>query len=574
VSSTVLPRSGTNPPPRAARRRRLAIGVALGIGLLGLVYTADVAMARDSVPRGVHIAGVDVGGRSVHEAERTLGRALSAQAAAPVSVMVDGTPLQLDPAKSGLSLDASASIDGARNGGLAPWARVSSLFSSTDSPAVAKVDEDALRTAIEALAKKVDRSTREGAVRFDGLVPVAVQPQTGRTLDVEGAAKAVAEAYLGEASAPVQLPVEVTPVKSVAADVDRALTELARPAVAAPVTLTGQGRTLVLQPRDIAASLRIEADANGAINPLVDAKALESSLGRRLTAVETPAKDARFSLAGTKISIAPSANGVAVDVEAISSSLVATLRQAAPRTGTLPLVSSEPRLSTARAKTLGIKEPIGSGTTFHPCCRPRVQNIHRMADIVHGAVVLPGETFSLNGFVGPRDRRRGFVDAPMILDGEFVDAVGGGVSQFATTMFNAVFFSGLEDVEHKPHSYYISRYPPGREATVSHPQPDLKWRNDSPHGVLVQTSYTSKSITVTFWGTKVYDSVEASASPRTRYRGVTTEYRSGRGCESRGGAPGFDITVTRVFRKGGAVVKTEKFFTRYRMETRIVCRRG
>jgi vancomycin resistance protein YoaR len=98
-------------------------------------------------------------------------------------------------------------------------------------------------------------------------------------------------------------------------------------------------------------------------------------------------------------------------------------------------------------------------------------NIHRIADIVDGHVVLPGEQFDLNELTGPRDRARGFVDAPQILDGEFVDRIGGGISQFVTTMFNAVFFSGLKDVEHSPHSYYISRYPPGREATISYPSP-------------------------------------------------------------------------------------------------------
>ena len=137
-----------------------------------------------------------------------------------------------------------------------------------------------------------------------------------------------------------------------------------------------------------------------------------------------------------------------------------------------------------------MKEVIGSFTTDHPCCAPRVTNIHRIADLVDGHVLLPGERFDLNALTGPRDRARGFVDAPQILDGEFVDRIGGGISQFVTTMFNAVFFSGLKDVEHSPHSYYISRYPPGREATISDPAPDFVFENDSPHGVLIDTSYT------------------------------------------------------------------------------------
>jgi vancomycin resistance protein YoaR len=200
-----------------------------------------------------------------------------------------------------------------------------------------------------------------------------------------------------------------------------------------------------------------------------------------------------------------------------------------------------------------------------------VQNIHTIADIVKGAVVLPGETFSLNGYVGARDRGRGFVEAPMILDGRFVPAVGGGVSQFATTMFNAVFFGGFQDVYHKPHSYWISRYPAGREATVSSPAPDLKWRNDSPYGVLITTSYTAKSVTVTFWSTKRYD-IESVSGSRTRIRGFRTQYDSSSTCESSSGEPGFDIDVWRVFKQNGKEVKREKFHTRYLPEPRFVCR--
>jgi vancomycin resistance protein YoaR len=172
--------------------------------------------------------------------------------------------------------------------------------------------------------------------------------------------------------------------------------------------------------------------------------------------------------------------------------------------------------------------------------------------------------------VGRRDRARGFVEAPQILRGQFVKDVGGGVSQFATTMFNAVFFSGMKDIEHHPHSYYISRYPPGREATVSFPQPDLKWQNDSPDGVLVKTSYTQRSITVTFWGTKRYE-IESVTGERTRIKPFGKEYVDRDDCTPASGAEGFDIVVTRVFKKNGVVIRREPFKTRYLPEPNFIC---
>ncbi len=577
MSSTVLPDPGiTVVSPRPGRRRVVAY-VAIALGFLGLVYAVDVALARDDVPRGVRIAGLELGGRSTGDAQRMLAGALTDDAVAPLAVTVGGLPATVDPARAGLSVDVAATLDRASTQALSPFSRVRSFFTTRDVEVVTRVDEAALRAELARLATQFNRAPREGAVRFDGTTPLPVLPVTGVTLDVDESAKEVYDAYLDPTpdSAPVALPATVVPVKSTADDVRRVAAEVAAPAVSGPVLLRSPVGALSLPPTAIAKAFRAEADETGRIVARVDGKQLDLVFGSVLARAEVPAKNATFVFTGPAIAIAPSANGREVDLDALSERLLPVLSlTGSGRVVDLPIISSEPKVTTARAQSLGIREVIGQGTTFYPCCKPRVNNIHRIADIVDGAIVLPGETFSLNGHVGQRDRARGFVEAPMILDGEFVPSVGGGVSQFATTMFNAVFFSGLKDVYHKPHSYYISRYPPGREATVSFPAPDLKWTNDSPHGVVVKTSYTGTSITVTFWGTKQYDAVEAITGPRTRPRSVTTEYRSGGGCESRGGAPGFDIVVTRVFKKAGKEVRRERFFTRYLMETKIVCRRS
>ena len=578
MSSTVLPDPTIAVVAANPARRAALAGVAGVLGLLGAVYAADVALARNDVPRGVHIAGLPLGGRSVDDARRLLTDALADDAVAPIPLTVDDRPATLDPARAGLSADVDATLDRAATLSLNPVSRVRSFFTNETVDVVTRVDEAALRTELTALAAKFDRRPREGAIRFDGTTPVPVMPVTGVDVDVDAAAVAVYGAYLSDGRArvrPVEVPAAVIQVRSKAQDVTRLLAEVAQPATSGPVLMESSGIRVRLSPSSIAKSLRIEADETGAIVAEVDAKKLDASLGSTLAPVELKPRDARFVFTGPAISIVPSAPGREVDVEVLAGRLLPVLsRTGSERVVPLPVIESQPKVTTAIAQGLGIREVIGEGTTFFPCCRPRVRNIHKMADIVNGAVVLPGETFSLNGYVGPRDRRRGFVEAPMILNGEFVDSVGGGVSQFATTMFNAVFFSGLQDVFHKPHSYYISRYPPGREATVSFPSPDLKWRNDSPYGVVVRTAYTDKSITVTFYGTKRFDAIEAIEGPQTRFRRVTTEYRSGRGCEGRGGAPGFDIVVTRVFKKGGVEVKRERFFTRYQMETRIICRRS
>lgn len=174
----------------------------------------------------------------------------------------------------------------------------------------------------------------------------------------------------------------------------------------------------------------------------------------------------------------------------------------------------EPDFTTEDAEALKIVEPVGttvewngqpqvkSFTTYHPCCAARVTNIHKMADIVRGTLVKPGERFSINDVVGERTAAKGFVPAGAIADGVHVEEVGGGVSQFATTMFNAAFFAGLPINTYQAHSEYFTRYPRGREATMGFPNPDLAWTNDTPYGILVWTSYTDTSITVTLYSTQ------------------------------------------------------------------------
>jgi vancomycin resistance protein YoaR len=167
-----------------------------------------------------------------------------------------------------------------------------------------------------------------------------------------------------------------------------------------------------------------------------------------------------------------------------------------------------PKHDTTALQTMGIKEVVSTFTTKHKAGEERVKNIHHIADLVRGTVLAPGETFSVNEFIGPRSAENGFFEAPTIEYGVHTPAFGGGISQFATTLFNASFFGGLDIREYKPHSLYIPRYPFGREATLSYPKPDLRIRNGTPYGVLIWPTYTDTSITIDLYSTKNVDSVE------------------------------------------------------------------
>ncbi|MGI8698050.1 MAG: VanW family protein [Mycobacteriales bacterium] len=557
--------------PGSRRWRRPAVAAAGVVGLLAVLYLAGLLVGGADIPRGVRVGAVDLGGKSRAEAARLLERAYADRAREPLDGLAAGRRVQVDPVAAGLRFDPVATVAAAAARPLDPVSVLRRLIGLTRRvPPAVTVDRPALDAAVGRLAAAVDTPGGDGAIRYVGTTPVAVEARDGQHLDRRGTADALRSAYL-RVTGPVRLPMTATAPAVSAAEISRVLRTFARPAVAAPVSLTVGPRTVLVAPADIAATLSFTPTPDGRLVPRLDGAGLNRRLAARLTGVALPARDAHFRFDDGRPVIVPATTGRTLHPDDLSLAVVRVLPRPAPRAATVALRETPPRLTTAAVQALGVRQKISSFTTHHPCCPPRVTNIHRIADIVTGALVLPGATFSLNGYVGERDTARGFVNAPMIDQGQFRDAVGGGVSQFATTIFNAVFFAGLEDVQHTPHSYYISRYPAGRESTVSYPQPDFRFRNDSPYGVLIQTAYTDTSLTVTFWGTKRYD-VESVSGPRyapTSLTGVT--YNPRPDCEASLGGTGFSIDVTRIFRQGGREVRRERFSTRYLPEPHVIC---
>ncbi len=217
-------------------------------------------------------------------------------------------------------------------------------------------------------------------------------------------------------------------------------------------------------------------------------------------------------------------------------------------------------------------------TTYFPYAEYRNVNIGRAAEIVNGTILEPDEIFSLNGIVGERTVENGFTEGYVISDGILVTDLGGGVSQMATTTFNAMFFAGLKDIEHKPHSFYIDRYPVGREATVAWGSVDLRFQNDTPYGVLITASVTPSTptssgvVTVSMWSTKHWD-ITTSASERYNFTSPETRRVDTLQCHPNEGYGGFDIDVWRYFRKPGSseLVRQEKFHTSYIPSDTVIC---
>lgn len=468
-------------------------------------FAASRALAGNSVLGDVMVLGVAVGGLSPDELEETLTDAESVLQGREATFEVRGATTTLAPSQVGLTLDLETMAEEAlgigRQGNLSDQFRWwFGHFGDTEIvPTVATLDEAAVEAVLVVWdTDYVGNPPFAGAVGFDGVVPVAEYPTDGEQIDRSVAPSIILDRLTAESVDVVQLPVVSVAATLTESDVDQAVAR-ARLWLSAPVTLSSEDTSISFSPEQMATALVTESTGDQLVlhfDPEAITPILESQRGD----LEQPPVNATYEIEGTEIRIVPGRSGTLIDPVATAEALEIAAGSAT-RTGILPLIDgAEPDTTTADLESYGVNHLVSQFTTFHDCCQNRVVNIQLIADEVDGAIIPPGATFSLNEHVGPRTEEKGYLEDGTIVGGELTRTVGGGVSQFATTFYNAVFWGGYEDVTHKPHSLYFSRYPEGIEATISWPAPELSFRNDSDAAVLIDTSYTDTSITVRFFG--------------------------------------------------------------------------
>ena len=569
---------GTRPSPRSWARRPRTWVLAGAVVVAG-GYTAAALALGGHAPRGTTVLGVDVGGMDRGEVERAVGAAAGERGTRPVALQVTGAGAsatgEVVPAQAGLSVDPAGTAAAVTAPAWTPAALWEHVAGAGEVAPDVDVDTGALRAALQPLADSVAVAPVEGAVTFDvrpdgSVEPAVAAPQEGRSLDVTAAAGRVAGAWLEPG--PVRLEAAVERPSLDAEGLDAAVDALARPAVAADLVVAGGGRDVTLAPAAFAPALAVRpVDGEAAL--VADGARLQAALVAADPQFETPPQDARIAIDGEVPRVVPAVTGRAAPPEDLARAVTTALTGTTPtRRAEVELTESQPALTTEALQSLGIVERISTFSTKLTANADRTDNIRIAAGHVDGTILQPGQEFSLNDTVGERTPERGFHRAPVISGGRLVDDYGGGVSQLSTTLFNAVFFAGLDEIEHKPHSFYISRYPEGREATIDWRSIDNRFRNDSGHGVYVQAGIVGDQLVVSMYGTRFMD-VTAQKSARRNVKPARTIYDTSRGCSpSSATSTGFTVDVTRVMTPvGGGAPQRETWTTVYNPENRIVC---
>ena len=573
------------------KRRRFAVGGALlallliAIGVLaGFTSKGD----KGDFARGTSVLGIDISGLDRSDAAARLHAGLDGKPEMdkPITVHITGdsakaADAQVVPDQVGLGVDVDGSVAAAAD---------------DDGHAIAPVVNLDASKLDAALRPTVDKVTADAAtpasVTFEGLTPKVTYPSSGQGVDIHKTAEIVKTGWVdavtkagvavggtvpspGQPGAPtVSVPLVTIDNAKARAEVDRLVDSLAKPAVAAPVTVHSAKGDVTITPEMIAKSLKITGTADGTVTPAVDPGALRTAMGPAISTIESSPPSAVKGQGASQQVLVSTAGGQYVDGNKLATDVLGVLPKTTPRTVDAVLNPAPAQVNDANLQKLGVKEKVSSFTTKFTggLTLPRVHNIVTVANKVDGAIVKPGETFSLNGYTGWRGYEQGYVDAPVIENNKLVPAVGGGISQFTTTIFNASYYAGLKDVEHKPHSFYISNYPSVIESTIFWPDLDLKFQNTTPYGILIDTSYTNDSVTVSMWSTKVYDSVKTEYGPK--HDVVKPESKTlpaGPECIATAGSDGFAQDAYRVIRKDGKEVQREKFTWRYDAEPRYTC---
>lgn len=578
--------------------KRVTLSVlATAVALAVLGTGADAIASHDRIHPGVSVSGIKVGGLTPEAALDYLNDSFVKLSSEPVTVVYQEHSWEIAADELGADIDEEKSVARAysigRDGPFAEIARqrLSSWFGGLDVRAELTLDESLAASALAPVFEAAEVPPVDASISIVDNIPSIKPAVSGVGVDRDELTARLLKAYISPDTS------VVVPVHEVKADI---LDENAAEALSdteamlsGDVSIFFGDKSWTFTPdqisawiafRSLAASPSVSAtpatgssDTEYTLEAYICPEKASEDVMPEIAVTARPAKSASFQVASGSIRIIPSEDGAGPDMDSMTREMTRALTEGTTRTVEIRMMRIEPEITTQEAEGMGIKDEIATFTTrFDRSNRPRVNNIHTIADAVDGALLAPGAVFSLNERVGRRTAERGYQEAPAIVNGRLVPSLGGGICQFGTTLFNTIFESGLPVVERRNHSLFISAYPKGRDATLAWGGPDLRFKNDTPNWVLIDTSYTSSSVTVTFYGTDPGYTVTSDTSPwsnvvpyRTREVTDATLPLAARRIEQQG-VNGGTVVVRRYVRKNGQMIREDSFRSVYRPKEEIV----
>ncbi len=594
------------------QRWSLAISAVVFV-MVAVLAVVEVASSAGRVHPGVRVAGVKVGGLTPEHVAARLDEELVPRFDEPVHLTFEEQSWSVESTQVLAALDSTAAVDAAMAVGRAETFsaslrdRLRAWAGAIDLAAPVIGDPVSVDVVLAQVAAEVDKAPLDATVVIEGTTARVEPSALGLAVRREELATEMLSAFAAEQRA-VEIAADFVPVSVTEEDAAQAA-EDAMKMMSGPVTITYETSSWEFPATDIATWIAFRAvpfasaettgagaaaDATAAasqpatatqvpgaermvLEAFVDAAEASKTVTPKVGTAGRVAQDAEFKVSNGTVQIIPSQDGVGPDIEALALEMTTVLTGQGDRKVALRTTRVEPDLTTQDAQAMGIVGRLSTYTTNYDAGnKPRVNNIHTLADALDGTLVEPGGTFSFNGTIGPRTAEKGYQEAPAIVNGQLVPQLGGGICQVGTTIFNAVFESGLPVVERKNHSFYISHYPKGRDATVSYGGPDFRFSNDTDHWILIATGYSNSSLTISIYGTDPGYEVTASTgdwydvSPHPVREVQDPTMPAGSRVVEDSGVDGRKIVVTRTVKRNGTVVREDKFTSVYKAKEEVV----
>lgn len=547
---------------------------------LTLVSVLDFLVFANRVHYGVETAGLSLSFLSESRAAREISLYYQKLLQKPVSLQVKGEKIDVYAKEISLKVDsqelAKRALKPGRGQGffLNLLTRFRLYFQKEELKPRVRYNRDELEKILRILNNKVRVPPEDARLVIKSSEDINLIPgKEGKSINFIIAEKLIVAAFIREDNRVVKLNLEDEEPEVTAEEVKKLLPEIKK-LLSKPILFNYQNESWVLTPEDLVPMISFQKTP--AFKLTLKLNELKLYLKSLMKEYEVKPINASFKVYGNSVQVIPSQEGKEVDVEAACENILSFATSDKQRIVELKLKSVEPDITTAEAKAMGIKERISYFTTyFDPSQSARVNNIRLLAKSLDGALIAPGETFSVNQWIGPRTAEKGYKEAPTIVNGKLVPSLGGGVCQVATTLFNAVFFAGLPVIERHNHSFYISKYPKGRDATLSYGSLDLKFKNDKANYILIKCFVGSGSLTIALYGYSPGIKVRYETSPFTNIRPFKTEIikdpnlTEGKEEIEEHGVNGGTVVVKRKVYRNGVLIREDKFISFYRAKSEI-----
>jgi len=513
----------------AAKQLIFILGVGALIALIvltGLLWNFERAHAQTIFP-GVSVAGVDLSGLSLGQAVVEVNSRLTYGRSGQIQFHDGEKRWVYTPEALGFSYNPVEAVHDAfavgRNKGLLGNLReqLHAYRAGVNITPAIVYDQAKAYAVVQELARQADLPLIEPAINLEKTKVNVTKGQVGRTVDINATLAALRPYFLVQQNGAVNLAVEekipvTVDVENTARLAEAILSQAFTIQAADPNS--GKG-PWVIEPENLASLLKIEktsAQNSASYTLSLNRAALEGYLTSIAPSLQTEPVNARMTFNDSTRQLELLANAIVgqeVDIEKSVDEIIAKM-QGGQHEAALIMKTIEPDIKdNSLAADLGITELVAETTSyFYGSDAPRVQNIRAAASSFHGVFVAPGEVFSMAKYLTDISLENGYAEAPIIVGDQTVDGVGGGVCQVSTTLFRNAFFGGFPIVERHPHAYRVGYYEQqsnggintnlsGLDATVYMPLVDLKFLNDTPYWIVMETYATDTSLTWKFYST-------------------------------------------------------------------------